>query len=138
MSAHCAIKILPTLVEPVKVSLRTSSLAVNTPPTSSAQEVGSTLKTPCGMPACSANSANASADNGVSGAGFTIMLQPAARAGAALRVIIALGKFHGVIAATTPTGCLITNNRRFSLSCGIISPYARLPSSANHSMKLAP
>ncbi len=31
-------------------------------------------------------------------------LQPAASAGPALRVIIADGKFHGVMAATTPTG----------------------------------
>ena len=29
---------------------------------------------------------------------------PAASAGASLRVIIAAGKFHGVIIATTPTG----------------------------------
>jgi hypothetical protein len=34
--------------------------------------------------------------------------QPAASAGAALRVIMALGKFHGVIEAATPTGCLMT------------------------------
>ena len=33
-------------------------------------------------------------------------VQPAASAGPTLRVIIAAGKFHGVIAATTPTGCL--------------------------------
>lgn len=35
------------------------------------------------------------------------MVHPAANAGATLRVIIALGKFHGVIAATTPIGCLM-------------------------------
>ena len=35
-------------------------------------------------------------------------MQPAASAGAALRVIMALGKFQGVIAAQTPTGCLNT------------------------------
>ncbi|MNT98075.1 hypothetical protein D3C72_2405730 [compost metagenome] len=50
------------------------------------------------------------------------MVQPAARAGPALRVIIALGKFHGVIAATTPIGCLITTRRRPCLSWGITSP----------------
>ena len=36
------------------------------------------------------------------------MVQPAASAGPALRVIMALGKFQGVIAAHTPTGCLST------------------------------
>ena len=35
--------------------------------------------------------------------GLITNVQPAASAGAALRVIMALGKFHGVIAATTPT-----------------------------------
>jgi hypothetical protein len=44
-------------------------------------------------------------------AGLITTGQPAARAGAHLRVIIALGKFQGVIAATTPIGCLITTMR---------------------------
>ena len=34
--------------------------------------------------------------------------QPAASAGATLRVIIAIGKFHGVMAAHTPIACLMT------------------------------
>ncbi len=34
-------------------------------------------------------------------AGLTTTVQPAANAGATLWVIMALGKFHGVIAATT-------------------------------------
>ena len=37
-----------------------------------------------------------------------MMVQPAARAGATLRVIMAAGKFQGVIAAHTPTGSLVT------------------------------
>ena len=38
-------------------------------------------------------------------------VQPAASAGPALRVIIAAGKFQGVIAATTPTGWRSTRMR---------------------------
>ena len=49
-------------------------------------------------------------------------MQPAASAGATLRVIIALGKFHGVIAAHTPIGCLITTSRRSLPTVGITSP----------------
>gem|GEM_PF-5812321 len=64
--------------------------------------------------------------------------QPAASAGATLRVIIAKGKFHGVIAAHTPMGCLSTNKRRLLSNCGRVSPFTRLASSANHSTKLAP
>jgi len=44
-------------------------------------------------------------------AGFTTTGQPAARAGAHLRVIMAFGKFHGVIAATTPIGSFTTTMR---------------------------
>jgi hypothetical protein len=36
-------------------------------------------------------------------------VHPAARAGATFRVIIENGKFHGVMAATTPTGCLMVS-----------------------------
>lgn len=39
-------------------------------------------------------SARARAEKGVSSAGFTTTVQPAARAAPTLRVIMALGKFH--------------------------------------------
>lgn len=39
-------------------------------------------------------SASASAERGVSSAGFTTTVQPAARAAATFLVIMALGKFH--------------------------------------------
>jgi hypothetical protein len=49
-------------------------------------------------------------------------LQPAASAGADFRVGIADGKFHGVIPAETPIGCLRTTIRRSGVGCGIVSP----------------
>ena len=49
-------------------------------------------------------SAIANAEYGVCVAGLHTKVQPEASAGPALRVIMAEGKFHGVIAATTPTG----------------------------------
>jgi hypothetical protein len=49
-------------------------------------------------------------------------VQPAAIAGAALRVIIADGKFHGVIPAVTPTGSFVTTIRRSGAYDGIVSP----------------
>lgn len=58
-----------------------------------------TLQIPAGRPARSARSASESA---VSAAGFEIMAQPAATAGANLRASMAFGKFQGVIAATMP------------------------------------
>ena len=46
--------------------------------------------------------------SGVSAAGLRTTVQPAARAGAILRVAIAAGKFHGVTSAATPTGWWVT------------------------------
>jgi hypothetical protein len=54
-----------------------------------------TFSTPAGMPARCASSASARADKGVCSAGWITAVQPAASAGATLRVIIAIGKFHG-------------------------------------------
>ncbi len=81
-----------------------------------------TLITPGGMPARKASSTSASAVNGVSFAGLTTMVQPAARAGAALRVIIAAGKFHGVMAAQTPIGSCTTTSRLSAAGEGMTSP----------------
>ena len=81
-----------------------------------------TLNTPAGMPARSASSASASAESGVSEAGLHTTVQPTASAGATLRVIMADGKFQGVIAATTPTGCLMTTMRASPLKVGMVSP----------------
>lgn len=61
------------------------------------------------------------------------MVHPAARAGAALRVIMAEGKFHGVIAAVTPTGCLRVTMRRLGVGELRVCPATRLASSPNHS-----
>src|SRR6202030_3427956 len=107
--------------EPVKVSLRTMGLEVISPPIAAALPV-ITLNTPLGMPARSASSAMASAEYGVCVAGLHTRVQPAASAGPALRVIIAAGKFHGVMAATTPTGCLMATMRASALKVGMVSP----------------
>jgi len=46
----------------------------------------------------------ANAVSGVSEAGFSTTVHPAASAGAILRAAMAAGKFHGVTRAETPTG----------------------------------
>jgi hypothetical protein len=111
----------PISVEPVKVSMRTSGLDVSSLPITLALPV-MTLNTPLGMPASSASAASARAVSGVSEAGFSTMVQPTASAGPALRVIMAAGKFHGVMAATTPTGCRMTTMRASALKVGMVSP----------------
>ena len=64
VSAHCAISMRPTSVEPVNDSLRTIGFALSSPPIAFESPV-TTLSTPFGMPARSASSASASAESGV-------------------------------------------------------------------------
>src|SRR4051812_25912460 len=132
VGAHWLISKRPTCVEPVNESFRTMGFDVSSPPIAFGSPV-TTLNTPDGTPARCASTAMASAENGVASAGFTTMVQPAASAGPTLRVIIAAGKFHGVIAAHTPTGSFTTTMRLSLAAVGIVSPYTRLPSSPNHS-----
>ena len=137
VGAHCSASKRPTWVEPVNVSLRTMGFEVISPPMSFGAPV-TMLNTPAGTPARSASTASASAENGVASAGFKTIGQPAARAGPTLRVIMAAGKFHGVMAAHTPIGSLVMTRRRSGHGDCRVSPATRLPSSANHSMNEAP
>ena len=128
--ADSLIRIFPTSVEPVKLTFLTRLERINCLPISSASPV-MIFTTPAGSLACWQSSARNRAERGVSGAGFPINVQPAAKAAAILRVSIAIGKFQGVIAATTPIGCFKTRMRFVGESDGIISPYTRTASSAN-------
>ena len=76
--------------------------------------------------------------NGVSAAGLSTTGQPAANAGAILRVAMAAGKFHGVTRTAVPMGWWITMIRLSPLgavcSCppirGVSSAYQRKNSAA--------
>src|ERR1700688_1486768 len=111
----------PTSVEPVKVIFRTSGLEVISSPIARGSPVR-TLRTPAGIPARSASTARANADKGVDSAGFTTKVHPAAKAGPAFLVIMAAGKFHGVMAQQTPIGSLTTTRRRSFHGEGMVSP----------------
>jgi hypothetical protein len=87
----------PTSVDPVKDSLRTRGSCSMADTTAPDFRVVSTLTTPSGTPASASRSAMYSAVSGVSSAGLSTTVQPAASAGPILRVAIAAGKFHGVI-----------------------------------------
>src|SRR6187549_2379903 len=95
------------------------------------------LTTPGGVPASSIARRIRAAVSGVADAGLTMLVQPAAIAGPSLRVIIAAGKFHGVIAAVTPTAWRSTSTRFSAFMGGTTWPYTRSASPANHSKKLA-
>ncbi len=121
VGAHCASSVAPTAVDPVKDSLRITGLSQIALLIGPADPV-TMLHTPAGRPARSASTPSASAEKGVAEAGRTIPVHPAAQPGPTLRVIIAAGKFHGVIAANTPIGCLKVRIRRPGALGGITSP----------------
>ena len=85
-------------MEPVKVSLRSRGSAMIGPDTAPDRDVVITLSTPSGSPASISTAARASVVKGVCAAGLITTVQPAASAGPILRVPMASGKFHGVIA----------------------------------------
>jgi len=89
------------------------------------------LTTPFGTPASSNNGISASIVSGVADAGLMITGQPAANAGAILRVPIAAGKFHGVTSTAMPAGLRCTTKRAPDEGARVMKPSARTASSAN-------
>ncbi|CEZ70223.1 Uncharacterised protein [Mycobacterium tuberculosis] len=80
------------------------------------------LTTPGGKSVCSTMiSPSAAAHHGVSGAGFKTTVLPAASAGPSLARLIWCGKFHGVMAPTTPTASR-ARVRRVAMPNGDASP----------------
>ena len=94
---------LPTSVDPVKQTLRTNGWVTNRCPTTEPLP-GMTVRTPSGIPASRASSPIRTAVSGVSSAGFTTTVLPDASAGATPQPKIGIGKFHGTITPTTPSG----------------------------------
>ena len=73
-----------------------------------------TFSTPAGMSVSRAAIApTTAAHQGVSGAGLSTTVHPAASAGPIFAKLIWWGKFHGVIAPTTPTGLRVQDGKLF-------------------------
>ena len=94
----------PTSVEPVNDTLRTRSSRSTASLNCEAFEVVTTCTRSAGTPARRASSTAKIVVRGVRLAGLMTAEQPAASAGAILRVAIASGKFHGVMSTASPTG----------------------------------
>jgi hypothetical protein len=93
----------PTSVDPVKAIFATSGCSTSRCPTT-LPGPATTLSTPSGTPASSAMRSSSSAVSGVSAAGFSTTVLPAASAGATFQDAMTSGKFHGTIRPTTPSG----------------------------------
>ena len=97
-----------------------------------------TFTTPAGRPASSSVATKRSVVSGVSSAGLTTMVQPAAMAGPILRVAMARGKFQGVIAKAGPTGRWATNMLPVPSGEEPKRPVMRTASSENQRKNSAP
>ena len=82
-----------------------------------------TLTTPSGTPASSAMRSSSSAVSGVSSAGLSTTVLPAASAGPSFQAAIVSGKFHGTISPTTPSGSRKVTST--PPATGIVSPSRR-------------
>ena len=89
------------------MTLSTSGLSVSTVPTT-VPRPETMFNTPSGRPACRNSPQTSATIEFVSSAGLQTIVQPTASAGAILKASIMIGKFHGTIAATTPTGSRAT------------------------------
>ena len=81
------------------------------------------MNTPSGSPASSASSPRRIAVSGVSSAGLSTTVLPAASAGAKPQPAIGIGKFHGTITPTTPSGSWKVTSR--PPGTGICRPVSR-------------
>ena len=104
-AAAPAITRVPTSVDPVNTILRTSGWVTKRSPTTEPLP-GSTWNRSAGSPASTASSPSRMVVSGVHSAGLTSTALPAASAGAKPHDAIVIGKFHGVMTPTTPSGSL--------------------------------
>ena len=98
----------PARVEPVNEIMSTLGCRASASPTTGPVP-HTRLKTPRGSPDACTTSASMKAESGATSLGFSTTVQPAASAGAILATTWCSGKFHGVIAPTTPTGSCTTS-----------------------------
>ena len=121
VAAASIITARPVAVDPVNETMSTRGSLDSSAPTPWSLEV-TMLTTPAGKSVCSAiSSPSTAAHHGVSGAGLSTRVLPAASAGPILARLIWCGKFHGVMAPTTPTASRAMV-RLVGTPCGVAWP----------------
>src|SRR6187399_2449272 len=101
--AACWFTSRPTAVDPVKDTTLTASCVTSLVPTSGPPVTR--LTTPGGTPASTSTFTKLTAESGVNVAGLRTTVLPHTSAGGIFQDGMAIGKFHGVITAHTPSGC---------------------------------
>ena len=128
-SAHAAAIALPVATDPVNEIAAMSGCRISVSPTTEPRPI-TRLKTPGGMPDSTMICASACAVAGTRSAGLKTTQFPYARAGAIFQAGIAIGKFHGVINPTTPSGSRVTSTSIPGRTDAIFSPAMRTHSPA--------
>src|SRR6185295_15353197 len=106
--AQAAAIVRPVATEPVKEIAATSGCEISASPTTEPRPM-TRLNTPGGMPEPAMICDSACAVAGTRSAGLNTTQLPYASAGAIFHAGIAIGKFHGVIRPTTPSGSRVTS-----------------------------
>src|SRR5581483_7199174 len=124
----------PTAVDPVNDTMSMRGSVARTW-AMSLSDAGTMLTTPAGMSVFSAMiRPHRSALHGVSTAGLSTIVLPVARIWPTLLLMISNGKFHGVMAPTTPIGSL-TTTRLYGTP--ILASWASIRSQLNSEMYCA-
>src|SRR5262249_48424705 len=95
----------PVAVDPVNATLSTPGYSARAAPAVPPNPV-TMFTTPAGRPIPVSSSPRRSATRLASSAGLSTMVQPGASTGPIFHTALLTGRFHGTIAATTPTGSL--------------------------------
>src|SRR5581483_10228359 len=119
----------PTSVEPVNEMPRTSGCSINGAPIFDPKPV-TMFSTPLGTPASARVRTRLKVESGVSCAGLMTQVLPQTSAGSSFHEGIAMGKFHGVIMAQTPSGWRTAMANLLGNSDGVVGPNMRRPSPA--------
>src|SRR5581483_2646038 len=119
----------PTALDPVNETARTSGFSSNGAPASAPNPV-TMLITPFGTPASVRTRTRLNVERGVSCAGLITHVLPHTSAGSSFQEGIAMGKFHGVIMAQTPSGWRTAIANLFGNSEGVVGPNSLRPSPA--------
>ena len=114
----------PVVVSPVNAILRMRLLEASGLPASTPKPL-TMLTTPAGSRS-PMSSKSTRMETGVCSAGFRTTALPAARAGASFHTAMRIGKFHGMICPTTPSGSWKWYEVVLSSSCERPPSWARM------------
>ena len=130
-ATHSAAIVRPVATDPVNEMASTCGCLMSASPTTDPRPI-TRLKTPGGIPDAAMIFDSACAVPGTRSAGLNTTQLPYASAGAIFHAGMAIGKFHGVMIPTTPSGSRVTSTSMPGRTEAIFSPARRRHSPAKN------